>query len=397
MRHERTLVAVITVFSSVNLAVAGDWPNFRGPEHNGISAEKGLKTDWNGSPKVLWEHPIGSAFSSFAVVGDRVYTCGCADGQQVLYCLDANTGKEIWKRPFEKELRDEFSTGPRATPTVNDGRVYVVGGSGTVLCCDAESGSEIWSQRYKHVPQWGYSGSVLIEGNLAIFQAGGSDGSLRAVDKKTGKKVWRCDNDDPGYATPLPFEFGGRKFICGFSANRASIIDLEAGKVVGKIPWKTDWKVNAAAPIYHDGHLFLNSGYQTGCGLFKLSAAKGKITAKEIWKSKVLLNKFQSAILTGGNIYSSDERAFKCVDFMTGQERWKQPRTANGTLALADGKLFLLTEGGELRVGTPDPSGFKPTAEAKILDGRCWTVPVIANGRLYARNLEKAVCVDLRG
>lgn len=302
MRFKRICAAAALTIAVANMALAGDWPNFRGPNHDGISREKGLKTDWQGGPKVVWEHQIGSAFSSFACVGGRVFTCGSADGQQILFCLDADSGKEIWKRPFEKELRDEFSPGPRATPTVDDGLVYIVGGSGTVLCCNAESGSEVWSQRFKHVPQWGYSGSVLVEGDLAIFSAGGSDGAIRAVNKKTGKKVWRCDNDDPGYATPLPFEYGGRKFICAFTANRASIIDLEAGKLVGKIPWKTDWKVNAAAPIYHDGHLFLNSGYQTGCGLFKLSAKNGKITAKEIWKSKVLLNKFQSAILTEGNL-----------------------------------------------------------------------------------------------
>lgn len=399
MQIGRSLPLFITVccfFTAVTVSLADDWPNFRGPSHDGISSETGLTIDWKGSPKVLWEREIGSAYSSFACVGDRVYTCGAADGQQVLYSLEADTGKVVWSRPIENEYRDSMGNGTRATPTADDGRVYIVGGHGRVLCCDAKTGSEIWSEQFKHVPQWGYSGSVLIQGDLAIFPAGGSDGALRAVNKKTGKLKWKCDNDEPGYATPLPFEFGGKKYVCGFTANRATIVDLATGKKAASIPWGTDWKVNAASPIYHDGHLFLNSGYHTGCGVFKLEAKGDKLKAKEVWRSKVLLNKFQSAILTGGNLYASDEKAFKCVDFLTGKERWSQPRTANATLVLADGKLLLLTEKGELRVGTPDPSGFKPTAEAKILDGRCWTVPVLANGRLYARNLEKVVCIDLR-
>jgi outer membrane protein assembly factor BamB len=396
MNCKRPFLAALIAMTFANVTRADDWPNFRGPTHDGISRETGFKTNWQGKPKVLWERDIGAAYSSFACLGDRVYTCGSAEGQQVLFCLEAESGKVEWSRPFEDEYRDQMGNGTRATPTVEDGRVYIVGGHGKVLCCDAKTGSEIWSEQFKHTPQWGYSGSVLIQGNLAIFPAGGSDGATRAVDKTTGKKVWQCDDDEPGYATPLPFEFGGRKFICAFTANRATIIDLDAGKQVGKISWTTDWKVNAAAPIYHDGDLFLNSGYHTGCGLFKLTAKNGKITAKEVWKSKVLMNKFQSAILTGGNLYASDEKAFKCVDFLTGKEKWKEARTANGTLVLADGRLFLLTEKGELRVGKPDPTGFKPTAEAKILDGKCWTAPVLANGRLYARNMDKVVCIDLR-
>lgn len=395
-RSIETIFITACLLETSLVSLAGDWPNFRGPNHDGISSEKGLRTDWKSAPKHLWEREIGPAYSSFACVGDRVYTCGTADGKQVLMCLDADTGKVDWSHPFEKEYRDSMGDGTRATPTVDDGRVYIVGGHGAVVCCDAKSGSEIWSHEFKHTPQWGYSGSVLIDGDLAIFSAGGSDGATRAVNKKSGKKVWTCDNDEPGYATPLPFEMGGRKYLCAFTANRATLIDIAAGRPVGKIPWETDWKVNAAAPIYHDGYLFLNSGYHTGCALYKLTAKDGQIDAQEVWKSKVFLNKFQSAILTGGNLYASDEKAFKCVDFLTGKERWKQNRTANGTLVLTDGKLFLLTEGGELRVGKPDASGFTPTATARILEGKCWTAPVVANGRLYARNMEKAVCIDLR-
>lgn len=391
----RLPVAFFSILAVLSHAHAADWPNFRGPNHDGICSEKKIRTDFKEPPRVLWERQIGSAFSSFAVVGGLAYTCGTEDKQQVLLCLDAETGEVRWKVPFEKEYRDSFGDGCRATPTVHDGLVYIVGAHGRVLCCDAKTGSEVWSQTYDHKPQWGYSGSVLIEGDMAIFQAGKADGALRAVNRKTGKLVWKCDDDEPGYATPMPFEHNGTRYVCSFNAHRAVIADIKTGKRALTIPWKTDWNVNAAAPIYDDGKLFLNSGYKTGCGLFTLSGKGTKLKAREVWQSKVLLNKFQSAILTGGRLYSSDEKALKCVDFKTGEEAWKVPRIANGTLILVAGNLFLLTEKGELQIGKPDATKWAPHATAQILDDKCWTVPVISGGRLYARNLDRAICVDV--
>ncbi len=390
-------IGFVLALSSTGVIYAGDWANFRGPSHDGRCGERNLSTIWGDGPKVLWDREVGSAFSSFAAVGDRLYTCGTEDRKQVLICLDASTGEIIWKQPFEKEYRDQFGDGCRATPTVNDGRVYIVGAHGRVLCCDARTGAKVWSQNFDHKPQWGYSGSVLVEGPLAIFQAGGGDGALRAVDKVSGKLVWTCDGDQPGYSTPLPFSFNGRRYVCGFAANRAVVAEIETGNKALSIPWSTDWKVNAAAPVFEDGHLFLNSGYQTGCGLFKLTAKGSALAADEVWRSKVLLNKFQSAILSDGKLFASDEKALKCVDFISGKENWSVPRVSNGTIILADGKLWLLTEKGELQVGPTSLGGFQPTARAQVLSGRCWTVPIIYNGRLYARNLERCICLDLRG
>lgn len=392
----RHVVLIVTALLTTPMAQAADWPNFRGPNHDGICTEKGILAEFKEPPKVVWERQIGSAFSSFAVVGGKVYTCGTEDKQQVLLCLSADKGEVLWKVPFEKEYKDSFGDGCRATPTVSNGLVYIVGAHGKVLCCNADTGSEVWSAEFDHKPQWGYSGSVLVEGDLAIFQAGKGDGALRAVNRKTGKQVWKCDSDEVGYATPMPFDFGGTRYVCSFNAHRAVIANLKTGKKAASISWETDWNVNAAAPMFHDGHLFLNSGYKTGCGLFAISA-KGKILrSKEVWRSKVLLNKFQSAILTGGKLFASDEKAFKCVDFMTGKEEWKIPRISNGTLILVEGNLFLLTEKGELQVGKPRAEGWNPHSKAQILDDKCWTVPVISGGKLYARNLERVVCLDVK-
>lgn len=374
-----------------------DWPNFRGPNHDGVSAEKGFRVDWKENIPLVWERDLGSAYSSFAAVGDRVFTCGSRDGRQVLFCLDAGNGQSVWENAFEKEYKDEQGDGTRATPTVADGRVYILGANGTLLCADAGTGKTLWSKEYHGRPQWGYSGSVLVEGNLAVSGAGGNEGALIAYDRKSGDEAWRCGDDPAGYATPYPFTLNGKRYVVGFTGASAIIAEMDSGRLVLRLPWKTDWQVNAAAPILHDGHLLLTSGYTTGCALFKLTPDGDKLSSSTVWQSNVLMNKFQSAILHDGKVYSSDQNALVCADFMTGKEVWREPRIRNGTLILADGQLLLLTEQGQLRIAPVSTEGFKPTTSADILSGRCWTVPILHQGRIYARNLEHTVCFDLRG
>jgi len=390
-------VSIILVVMSESWAAAADWPNFRGPGMANITSEKGFMTTWSAPPKVVWESPVGSAFSAFAIVGDRAFTCGTKDKQQVLYCFDAKTGKPVWERPFEAELRErQGGDGTRATPTVHDGRVYVLGAIGTLICVDAARGDEIWRKQFSHKPNWGYSGSVLIEGDLAIASGGGSDGGMVAFDRKTGRQVWRCGDDPAGYGSPFPFDFKGRRYVFCLLAKVGLVAEPATGREVLRIPWTTDYDVNATTPLYHEGHLFLSTGYDTGCALFKLGGEGDRLTATEVWRNKALLTKFTSCVLKDGFIYGGDQRNTFCVEFMTGKERWSANRLANASVLLAGDQLIVLSEKGRLMIAPPSPDGFQPTAEADVLSGRCWTTPVLAGGLLYVRNLEKAVCVDLR-
>lgn len=385
----------MSVFALGVLPARADWPNFRGPNHDGISDEQGLRVAWTQPIPLMWERVVGSAYSSFACVGDRVYTCGTQDEKQVLLTLDAASGRVIWRSPIEKEYKDAQGSGPRATPTVHDGRVYVMGAHGRLVAYDEKNGNEVWSQQFHHRPTWGYSGSVLIEGDLAIVSGGMTEGSLAAFDKKTGAPMWKCGDDPAGYATPYPFSFNDKRYIVGFTGSSAIIADAETGTEVWKQAWKTDWNVNASAPIYSEGHLFLSSGYRTGCALLKLGVEGEKLSAKEVWRSKVLLNKFQSCILRDGKLYTSDQKALKCVYFLTGKEQWRVNRRKHGTLVLAQDHLFLLTQDGQLQIAPVSPKGFTPTTTADILNDRCWTVSVIHQSRLYARNLERIACFNL--
>jgi outer membrane protein assembly factor BamB len=329
-------------------------------------------------------------------VGDRVYTCGAKDGWQVLFCLEAETGNVVWQKPFDKEYRESNGDGTRATPTVDGGRVYILGARGALVCFEAEKGGKLWSKSLEHPPHWGYAGSVLIEGDLAIATGGASAGALVAFDKATGKQVWKSGDEPAGYATPYPFTFEQQRYIVGFTAQAAVVAEAKTGRRVLRIPWKTDWDVNASSPIVHDGYLFLSSGYKTGCALFKLRTDGQGLAVDRIWQSKVLLNKFQSCILHQGKLYSSDQRALVCADFLTGHEEWRIHRVKHGTLVLADGHLLLLTQDGKLQIAPVSPEGFSVRADAEILSGRCWSVPVLHRGKLYARNMERLVCLDLK-
>ncbi|MCA9243081.1 MAG: PQQ-like beta-propeller repeat protein [Phycisphaerales bacterium] len=399
----RSIVGLALAIGMAASTLGEDWPCWRGSHHDGIARETGLKTDWSGPIPMTWDCNVGSAFSSFAIVGNRLYTGGTKEGQQTLVCLNADNGQEIWSQGIEKAYPEgQGGDGPRATPAVSDGRVYMLGARGLLVCCDAADGRVLWSKPHQHIPQWGYSGSVLIEGDLAIISAGSTDGALVAYNKNTGDEVWKAGDAPVGYATPYPFTFEGRRYIVGFVGDSAIIVRADNGQLVWSMPWKTSFNVNAAAPIFHDGYLFLSSGYRHGCILVKLSKDGDKLKHDEVWSGKALQNKFQSPVLYEGALYSGDEKGLQCVDFLTGRENWSLRRIEGGdalthsTVVIADGALFVLSQSGTLYIGKAQTSEFKPTTTADVLSGRCWTVSVINNGRIFARNLERVVCFNLK-
>ncbi len=388
------MTASCVLLTSISHLRAEDWPCWRGPAHIGVTNEP-FKTDWTQPPKVLWEQPIGSAFSAFACVKDKVYTCGEKDKKQVLFCFDAQSGKPIWELPFAAQYKDsQGGDGTRATPTVDDGMVYIVGGGGVLLCADAAGGKVVWQKQMTQKPQWGYAGSVLIEGDLAIVEAGGDDGTVMAVNKKTGTPEWKCGNEAPGYSTPFPFMFEGQRYLSCMAAKAVLLVDPKTGKQVGRIPWETSYDVNASEPNYQDGYLFLTTGYSTGCALFKLSKEGDRLKASEVWRNKVLLTKFTSCVLKDGKLYGGDQKGMRCVDFMTGKELWSE-KYPNAWVLLDGEYLIVQTEGGKVLLAKASPESFKPIGSVEPMKGRSWTVPTLANGRLYVRNLKKAVCLDL--
>lgn len=390
MNLGRRCLTIAALGSLAVLVLADDWPQWRGPNRDGISSETGFEKRWSEPPPKLWEEPIGSAYSGLICVDGRVYTSGTRDGHQVLFCLDANSGKLLWQTPYEEEFKNNWGDGSRATPVFSDGRVYVIGGQGRLACVAADTGKIVWDRRFSAPPKWGYSGSVLIEGRLALTVAGGDLGALIALDKQTGEIVWQCGTGIVGYATPQPFTFDGRRYVVAFLGKEALIAELETGRQVWSMPWETDWDVNASTPIFHDGHLLLSSGYKHGSILLRLKRVGDALATETVWQNKHIRAKFQTPVLYDGHLYISDEVGFKCVAFATGEERWHERNVKHGPLVIADGHIIQLTEDGRLRIGPASPKGFEALTDVAVLDGRCWTVPTLSGGRLFVRNLERA-------
>ncbi len=382
---------------------AADWPNWRGPNHDGISSETGWNAHWqDDEPKVLWEASLGAGFASMAVSSGKVYAMGNIDDKDILYCFDAATGEEIWKKSYDCLLYDKnHEGGPCATPTVDGDAIYTFSKDGDALRFKASTGEIVWHINlnkefgFKH-PTWYFSGSPLVVDDLIILNAGSSGVALK---KEDGSIVWQSGRSESGYATGVPFTFGNQKIVVLPVSREIVAVNPETGDVIWRLPWKTSYDINAAEPIFSDDLMFISSGYNHGCALLKIDGSN----VTEIWQNKNMRNQINSSVLWEGYVYGFDGQVggggkLKCIDFKTGQTKWSQGGMGTGSLMLADGKLIILSEKGKLVIAEASPDGYKELSSKQILRGKCWTVPVLANGRIYARNADgHLVCVDVSG
>ncbi len=393
--HPLTIIGLLAFTLS---ARAADWPWFRGPDHNGISKETGWSSKWPaGGLKQLWKAKVGIGFASFAVSAGRAYTTGNASDADTVFCFDANTGAELWKYSYAAPLDAKYyQGGPSATPTVAGDRVFTLSKRGMVHCLDAAKGTLIWSKNLMadlkaEMPTWGFAGSVLIEGDLALVNVGTAGAAL---DTKTGKIVWSSGPDEAGYSTPVPFDVAGQRAVTFASKQDVVALGVKDGKELWRFPWKTSYDVNAADPIVAEGKVFISSGYNHGGGVFDVSAKP----VKKIWENKNMRNQFNSSILWQGHLYGVDDNQLRCLVLDTGEVKWSDKSVGKGSLMMADGKLIVLSEKGELMVADATPTAFKPISRAQVLGGLCWSAPVLADGKIYCRNAAgDVVAVDVSG
>jgi outer membrane protein assembly factor BamB len=391
-------LATVCLAAGTFNAAAADWPNYRGPDHNGISKETGWTAQWpaNG-PKPVWKAKVGKGFASLAVASGRVYTTGNADDTDTIFCFDAKTGAEVWKHSYPAPLDAKYyQGGTSATPTVDGDRVYAFSKRGTAFCLDAAKGTVLWSKDLAgelkaEFPAWHFAGSVLIEGDLALFNIGSAGAAL---DKKTGKVVWSSGTEASGYSTPVPFAAGNERAVMLAIKQDVIAVKVKDGAELWRFPWKTQYDVNAADPILNGNKVFISSGYNRGAGVFDVSEKP----AKQVWENKSLRTHMSTAVLWKDHLYGIDENQLRCVVFETGEVKWTDKASGKGALMMADGKLIVLSEAGELIVAEASPAGFKPLSRAQVLGKTCWAAPVLANGKIYARNGGGDVaCVDVSG
>ncbi len=383
------------------LPVSGaDWPQWRGPGRSGVSSES-ISTQWpTGGPKVLWRTNVGTGFSSISIANGRVYTMGNLTNEDTIWCLDAQSGREIWKHSYASQLGPQYyEGGPGSTPTIESNRVFTISKWGDVFCLDAASGRVIWQRDLQKdgikPNRWGFAGSPLAWRNLVFLNAGAAG---VALDRETGRTIWANGTNGAGYASPVMMHGQEGDTLLIFAAKHLIGLDPATGHEFWRQFWETGWDTNNPDPLVHQNRILISS-FSRGCAL--LSPEENSV--KVLYDNKNLSNHLSPGIVQGDYLYAfngeaKQETDFRCIHLPTSEVKWTVKDPAFGSLIRAGGNLILLSDKGELVVATVSPEGFKPLAWAKILDGLCWTPPALANGLLYARNAKGSlVCVDLRG
>ena len=377
------------------------WPHWRGPKHDGIATGT-VATPWpeTGLPQ-LWKQQVGIGFSSIAIADGRLYTMGWKDGSETVFCFDHLTGEERWHHSYlGRKVDNLHDGGPGATPTIDGQHVYTLGREGQLFCLDTESGKVVWQKKLPEesgveVPEWGFTSSPLVEGDMLIVDAG----RVMAFDKATGDKRWETGKFRPGYGSAAAFERNKDRHIAVFNNDCLLIVKASDGAEVARYPWESSYATTSTTPIVHGDTIFISSGYGRGCALLKWQGDQ----LVEVYDHKEMANHFNNSVLHEGHLYgihgnTHNNRLGKivCMDHQTGAVRWSQRGYGVGSLLISEGKCLVLSDEGELVVCRASGDKYEELAKAKILDGLCWTVPVLAGGHIYARNAAgDLVCVKL--
>ncbi|HET6572699.1 MAG TPA: PQQ-binding-like beta-propeller repeat protein [Fimbriiglobus sp.] len=393
------------------------WPQWLGPTRDGRAPAGPLRTDWDANPpKPVWSTPCGGGYSSLSVVGGRVYGLDRQGTRERLFCLDAEKGTPLWETGWDADYAAmDHGAGPRAAPTVHEGRVYAVGAVGKFVCVELPSGSStprtLWEHDLKaefqaDTPTWGFASSPLIEGDLVIVQAGGDKGSVVAFDKKSGELRWGAGTDPNGYSSPIAATVAGVRQIIAVTGTAIVGVRPADGKVLWRHDWPTRFNGNIATPLVVGDYVFVSSAYSKGCCLLRLAADGDGVTAERVYyrKSRVMENHHSTCVYKDGFLYGFDSDVFRCVDLRKGEvnEDWTARGLSGGVgkgcLILADKYLIIQTQSGDLCLVDADPAEFRLRGRvADVLSGSdCWALPVLVDGRLYLRDHTKVVCLDVR-
>ncbi len=390
-------------------ASAADWPQWLGPNRTGASPETGLLTAWPAAgPKVLWKVKGGDGYSSVAVAGGRAVTLVQHDGAEWVLALDAATGDRRWETKIAPGFKNRYGDGPRSTPAIAGGRVYAQSVNGPLVCLDADTGKVVWEVDLlkefgaKNI-SWGLSASPLVDDRFVYAVPGAKSAEVAAFDKTTGKLAWKTGDARAAYASPITVTVGGQRQVVFFTAAGLLAVTPKDGTELWRVAWPTGYDCNIATPLAVGGdRLFVSSGEGVGSALFELSADG---PPQAVWESKgpkgVMTNYWANAVLHDGHLYGlsgefSKRIDLNCVDVKAGKLAWSQKDFGKGAITLAAGHLFITTKKGDLVLVAATPAKYEEKARVALLrENR--TVPTVADGRLYLRDRENIVCLDIAG
>jgi outer membrane protein assembly factor BamB len=386
----------------------GDVPGFRGANRDSIVRGTNLVTDWEANPpKELWKRRIGPGWGSFAVVGNYVFTQEqFAEQEEAVVCLEADTGNVVWKHGDAERFSEPVAkSGPRATPTFHDGKIYALSASGTLNCLDARTGKRLWHadikiSSYAKIPQWGFAASPLVAHGLVTVYADGPDGNaVVAYDAETGKLAWTAGKGLHGYASTQLLTLAGKEVLAVPTGYGLTLLDPKTGAEVLEYEWKLNegmarcCQVTAVSPT----EVIFGAGFGMGTRRVQFALRDDKLSAEQVWETKKLNPYFNDHVAHEGYIYGFDGTFFTCLDASTGESKWRQRGyDAGQVVLLADqGLLLVISERGKVSLLKTNPLKHERLGQIAGIEGKTWNHPVLAGDRLFIRNGEWAACYQL--
>jgi outer membrane protein assembly factor BamB len=379
-----------------------DWPQWRGPNRDGRSAETGLLKAWPaGGPPLAWRTTgAGEGYSSFATSGGRLYTLGARGGTEYVLAFDVASGKRLWEAAHGTRFSNDRGDGPRATPTIEGDRVYAFGASGDLSVLDAATGKVHWTvnvlKEYRGSNiQWGLSESPLVLEDRILVNAGGT---IVALKKTDGKPIWKTAGDEAGYSSAVVHKAGNISQAIYFTGSRVIGVDVNSGRQLWSYRQVANNVANIATPVVRGNRVFVSSDYGTGSALLELTASGSDVSAKEVYFTRQMKNHHATSILVGDHLYGFDSAILTALRFDTGEVAWQNRSVGKGSLTFADDRLYLYSEGGVVGLAEASPAGYREHGRFELKTGRLptWSHPVVSGGKLFLRDQDTIYAYDVR-
>ncbi len=401
-----TAVVTLSLSTAVSNRTLDDWPQWRGPNRDGRSAERGLLKTWPaGGPPLAWQAKgAGEGYSSFAAADGRLITLGARGDREYVIAFDAASGKQLWATAHGRRFGNDRGDGPRGTPTVEGDRIYAFGASGDLSVLEASSGKVLWTvnvlQKFGGSNiTWGLSESPLVLADRILVNAGGPQSSIVALNKKDGAVLWRSQSDEAGYSSAVLHEGGGVREAIFFTGQRALGVDVADGRLLWSYDKVANGTANIATPIVRGNHVFLSSDYGTGAALLELTPGGGSVRAREVYFTKEMRNHHASSVLVGDYLYGFSSAILTAMRFDSGQVAWRDRSVGKGSVVFADERLYLFSENGVVGLAEAAPDAYREHGRFQIKTGSLptWAHPIVSGGKLFLRDQDTVYAYNVGG